>query len=341
MQVIGVAGTAKNSGKTTTTASLLGCWPDPASLALTSIGYDGEIRDNVTGLPKPRLAVSTGSLVVTAEECLRAGSARLSIICTTRESTPLGQLVVARVAKPGLVVLAGPNNRRALAWFLDMLARLGAKLVLVDGALGRLSPLVAAGGLVLATGATRNQDINALAAETEAIQGLLDIGQTAERQNPLFQWQSLLVPDHASQLAGAARGAATVRIGGVVEKDALELALASLARQHRPPLVVFADPVKLLLSGCPSAVRGILASYCQAGGTIGVERRLPLLAVTVNPFFPRYNRANGTYQPGWVDGKALREAMAAKLTVPVVDVVVQGGEALARSIGLNTGAGGG
>jgi hypothetical protein len=68
--VVGIAGTAKNTGKTTTLSAIMGeARKEPALvLGLTSIGYDGEGFDNVTGLPKPRIDVRLF-------DCFEAGAA--------------------------------------------------------------------------------------------------------------------------------------------------------------------------------------------------------------------------------------------------------------------------
>jgi len=56
--IVGIAGTAKNTGKTTTTSAILDeLYNMEIPIGLTSIGYDGEEIDNITRLPKPRLFV--------------------------------------------------------------------------------------------------------------------------------------------------------------------------------------------------------------------------------------------------------------------------------------------
>ncbi|NTU75981.1 MAG: hypothetical protein HGA86_07660, partial [Anaerolineaceae bacterium] len=91
MRIIGFAGTAKNTGKTTAALTLLelartaGLTP-----ALTSIGFDGESLDHVTGLPKPRYLLHPGDLLATAETCLAHSSARFEVLQETDIHTILG-----------------------------------------------------------------------------------------------------------------------------------------------------------------------------------------------------------------------------------------------------------
>jgi molybdopterin-guanine dinucleotide biosynthesis protein len=76
---LGIAGTAKNTGKTTATAAIIQeLRTRGVGFYLTSIGYDGENIDNVTGLPKPKLRVEPGDVVATAERCLAVSTAKLS-----------------------------------------------------------------------------------------------------------------------------------------------------------------------------------------------------------------------------------------------------------------------
>ena len=83
--ILGIAGTAKNTGKTTTTNAILACLRKRGiAVFLTSIGYDGENLDNVTGLPKPKIPVEPGDIIATGTppgvgagmkppRCLKAG----------------------------------------------------------------------------------------------------------------------------------------------------------------------------------------------------------------------------------------------------------------------------
>ncbi len=172
MKTIGFAGTAKNTGKTTAALHVLGLACEAGfRVALTSIGYDGEAIDNVTGLPKPRYQAPVGTLLATAESCLTSGggSAGCDVIHHTGIETGLGEVIIARVDRPGLVVLAGPNKRHELERILALLEEAGAELAIADGALNRLVPLLCADGLVLSTGAALEPDIPRLAEHLAAL----------------------------------------------------------------------------------------------------------------------------------------------------------------------------
>ncbi|HHY13453.1 MAG TPA: hypothetical protein GX526_02250, partial [Thermoanaerobacterales bacterium] len=166
-KIVGIAGTAKNTGKTSVVSNLLIKGKENnIKIGLTSIGYDGESTDNITGLPKPRLIVSNGTIVAIAEKCLTNTTAELKIIKKTNFVTPLGRVVIGIIKKEGLVVLAGPNKTRDLKAVISQMKELGSELIIVDGALNRLAPMSVVENIVLATGAAKNRDLNQLAIET-------------------------------------------------------------------------------------------------------------------------------------------------------------------------------
>jgi len=175
-RVLGILGTAKNTGKTTTTSVLLEIANNRnLSVGITSIGYDGEEIDNITGLPKPRVFAKIGTIIATSDRCLKAGTAKIKKLEETNFSTPLGNIVIGRITKEGLVVIAGPNKGDELSIIIGKLKRLGNKLILVDGALNRIVPLMKTDALILTTGAARSIDNVFLAREVQCICNLFDL----------------------------------------------------------------------------------------------------------------------------------------------------------------------
>lgn len=332
MLVLGIAGTAKNTGKTTTTVSIVNSWGKPETLAVTSIGYDGESKDNVTGLPKPRLKLPAGAVVVTAAGCLEAGSARIEKIEETDVSTPLGKLVVGRVRKEGLVVLAGPNNQAALKDFIARLKSYNIDLLLVDGALGRIAPMSATDGLILATGAARTRDLEKLAKETSAFATILGLSQAEDVKEPKLVAGSLLVEKQGHELVTRAREQQTLEFTGVVDVKPLAALLRELGRGVD---LIFKDPIKLLLAQDLIETAAVLSNNIAKGGRVMVRQSLPLKVITVNPFYPNYNEANRQYSPGYLDAVEVYQAIAGQVDISVVDVVRQGGGELSSILGLS------
>ncbi|ODA39691.1 hypothetical protein [Desulfosporosinus sp. BG] len=192
-RTIGIAGTAKNTGKTTTTLSLLDYYNTKGvKIGLTSIGYDGETIDNVTGLPKPRLFVRKGLLIVTAEKCFQASSAKVKILENLGIDTPLGKLVCAVVEREGLIVMAGPNQSYHLKNVRDLLFSYGAELIIVDGALGRIAPMVETDGFIMATGASYNLDSHQVAIHAHYLAEICNYPQSAKGLLKDPAWVKLL-----------------------------------------------------------------------------------------------------------------------------------------------------
>ncbi len=146
IQRLSLIGLAKNVGKTTATNHLLRTLLDEGlyearELALTSLGLDGEAIDAMTGLPKPRYVPQADLLVATTAELLRQAEsegARFERLAQLPGRTALGSVVLARVQRPGRVVIAGPTLLRDLCSALDQFGIYGARLGIVDGAINRL-----------------------------------------------------------------------------------------------------------------------------------------------------------------------------------------------------------
>lgn len=174
---VGFAGLAKNVGKTTALVSVLdSVRPLRRRIALTSIGYDGEDVDNITGLPKPKYFLQEGDLIATARKCIIDG---LKIVRKTGMFTPLGEVIVARLERDMRVVLAGPNKLKDLELLLKMLFEEGADLVLVDGAINRVYPLKVVDKLIVSTGIIRAGSLHGLKLEIEALNFFASVPEDA------------------------------------------------------------------------------------------------------------------------------------------------------------------
>ncbi len=166
---LALVGVAKNCGKTTTLNYLLGSpATDGRTVGLVSIGIDGESSDLLIGTKKPPIHVEAGHWLVTARDALTRSSARVEYIDSLGFSTPLGEVVLARVIEPGTVVLAGVRHRGDLEAGLEMLEAHGVDLALIDGAYGRT--LAARGdvsdAVVVSTGAILSEDVEVICERT-------------------------------------------------------------------------------------------------------------------------------------------------------------------------------
>lgn len=168
-KIVSIVGMAKNSGKTVTLNHIIeSSIYEGITLGITSTGRDGESTDVVTETEKPKIFVEEGTLVATATDTLSFGDAKVEIMNVTNYRTPLGPIVIGRVRDGGYIQIAGPQTVKETKEVCEMLLDLGAKCVIVDGALDRLSSAAPSmsEGTVLATGAVLSRDMNKVVEKT-------------------------------------------------------------------------------------------------------------------------------------------------------------------------------
>ncbi|HSW09943.1 MAG TPA: hypothetical protein VLK32_03445 [Bacillota bacterium] len=338
---LGVAGTAKNTGKTTTLAAILReAAAAKVAVGVTSIGYDGEDLDHITGLPKPRLLVTAGTLVATVEPAL-AGRPDFEVLEGIPVRTALGRVTLARVVRPTRVILAGPAGAAGLRTVLDRLRQNGSDLALVDGAFGRLAPMTAVDGLLIATGAARRPDPAFLAREAAAITRLCTLPEMpGEGRKDLVRvrgpvssltlpYPALLDLHWAEEVAGRARAAGgfptDIYLPGPASAAALERLGQGLSGIG-PVTLVFSHPLHLLAGGEALAVSAALDGLESAGHRLAVRQGLRLLGLTVNPYYPA--REGAVYRAAQLDSAELLASVRAAVDIPVTDVVLEGSQAL-------------
>jgi hypothetical protein len=332
---VGFAGTAKNTGKTTALMYFLqqafaGC----QRVGLSGIGYDGEDLDHLTGLPKPRVFCPRGTIIATAQRCLARGTASCRLLEVLPVSNALGPICLAEVVNPGLAVIAGPNKRGDLRRTLKAFARGGCELVFVDGAFGRMSPFVEVDGLILATGAARNRALDCLVRETRALDRIFTLPAAVlkgavEGENTIVIWgqgggtirfreTSLLSPELVQEVARAAASAEVISLPGAVPGRLLGKFSRELGEDLAGKTLIVSDPTKLLVLGEYVEAAAALDQIAAFGGRVMVRERIPLLAVTINPFYPR--EVNNTFCKDFIDENLLKQALAAVTRVPVINV---------------------
>ena len=343
---LGIAGTAKNTGKTTVTAAIMDeLRRRGVPFYLTSIGYDGENLDNVTGLPKPKLPVQVGDIVATAEKCLLASTARFETLAQTGVNTPLGRIRVVRVTGEGLVVTAGPNKSSEVRLVTDILSSLGPGVTLLDGALNRIVPMSETDGFILCTGASRSTDIPRLAHEADCILRMADLplsplaaaidAQKLKAVSLLDIHGAVLASLPFLSLLSATDTALTLKtalstqavclfVPGIIGEQALKQLVSSRGTDRLLRYLALVNPIKLLALGNPIEYYAQFLQLSDSGLSTGVLRRIPLLAVTVNPFYPEYRYETASYQPAYVDPVRLQLTMENAVGRPVYNVVRQG-----------------
>ena len=249
-----MVGLAKNTGKTVTLNYLLRHLPSDVRVGVTSIGLDGESRDQVVGTEKPEIMLRAGSVFATTEKHYRERRLVAELLDVSDIPTALGRLVTARTLIEGKVIVAGPGSTEQLKRWMRTVEK-EVDLILVDGALSRMSlasPTVSE-GMILATGAAYSANIDTLVRKTAYVVHLINL--------PLWDGDET----------------DCVSVSGAVTDRVLEKMLNDKQMQGKRLLIpdftkVFADPM--------------VWHRFEQQHTVVVRQRSRLLGVTVNPTAP-------------------------------------------------------
>ncbi len=187
LRSLAIIGTAKNTGKTEclnyVLRRLAEDYPD-LSVALTSIGIDGERRDQVTQTDKPEICLRPEMFFVTAENFYRRKLLSAEVLgIDERYTTSLGKTIYARAKGTGKILIAGPPSTGGLRQVIAKMQEWGVSLTIVDGALSRMSlaaPSVAE-GMILATGAAYSAQPDQLVRRMVELQRLICLPELADR----------------------------------------------------------------------------------------------------------------------------------------------------------------
>lgn len=323
---LAIIGMEKNVGKTTTLNYIISEAKEKHPLGLTSIGIDGEGRDQVTGDEKPVIYVHRGTLLATATKALNSSDITKEILDTTGIYTPLGEVIIFRALSDGYVELVGPSINSHLKMIIEGLRQFGSKIVIVDGALNRSStadPSVAE-GVMLATGAALSCDIDQVVAITHHKLRLLSIEvETKPNRRALLQEAfykgkvsfinegRLMVTEELTAIGGEKAikegldsGASAVIIRGVVGDRLMEY----LTRYSDSigKIIYVEDGTKLFISS------ENYAKLIKRGFSIKALNPIKVIAVSVNPLSREGHR---------LDSHRLCQQLHESLKLPIIDVV--------------------
>lgn len=177
-KIISIVGLEKNTGKTETLNFLIRLLNKKNKvIGLTSIGIDGEIKDQVTNTKKPEIFLYENTIFVTTENFYRQKEFLSEIIEISNRKTNLGRLIISRSIEQGNVILSGPSNMFFLKEILSELINYNLDFILIDGALSRISssnPLIS-DGLILSTGAAVSLNIKEIVRKTQMLVNLINL----------------------------------------------------------------------------------------------------------------------------------------------------------------------
>lgn len=332
-KTISIVGMAKNSGKTVTLNHLLyEAMEAEIQVGITSLGRDGENLDLVTETEKPRIFATEGTIIATSTSLLSLGDANIEIIQVTDYRTPLGNVVIGKVQSSGYIQLAGPQSLKEIKEVADMMLNLGAKFVIVDGALDRRSSAAPsiADATILATGAVLSRDINRAIEETMHIVNIFNLPQIEDKKVREIM-ESLIISDEIAvldndlntkriDLKTALGGGQIIAesleedsqyvfIPGSLVKNTIE-ELINSTRKYKNVKIVVIDGTKIFIS--PKD----WLRFMRFGIKVMVLHPINLIAVTLNP----YAAAGYYYEPF----NYLEKMKSYINTIPVMDLMLGG-----------------
>ena len=298
---VSIVGLAKNAGKTECLNYILKRLPlDYFNVAVTSIGIDGETTDQVTGTAKPEITVREGMYFATSESHFRQKRPLAELYDVGEEETALGRVVTAKALQEGKVLLSGPSSAAALKRWMRSLKDFGIDLILIDGALSRLStasPAVSE-AMVLSTGAAYSANIRELVNKTAFVVELIRL--------PLYMGPEpeLRLSSFSSLDAEALKGNRIIEVEGALTDRLLQLVKNALGEGEIE--LVVGDFTKVFCS------QELYRAFVRRGGRLSVRMKSELLAVCVNPVAP-----NGIV----LDSDTLCRELSQRIGLPVYDIV--------------------
>ena len=324
---LSIVGLEKNTGKTECLKYVLDRLPvQSRRIAVTSIGIDGETVDQVTRTQKPEITLREGMYFGTSEMHYRQRRLVSELIDVSDESTSLGRVVTARALTGGKILLSGPSSASSLKRWMSEMHRMDIDLVIIDGALSRMSsasPAVSQ-SMILATGAAYSANISTLVSKTAHVVELVNLELTSieniSRLMPLEKGVWFIDKDDNLHSLDAITSLSkdihfegmedcrTLYVAGALVDGFLEKVRKN--KSLKQVELVVRDFTKLFVS--PQQFR----LFIKAGGHITVLQKSKLLAVTVNPTSPS----------GYVlDSDTLCAKLSEAIQLPVYDLIKNNG----------------
>ena len=331
-RIVSIIGMSKNSGKTVTLNRLIQeAMEEGIPVGMTSIGRDGESVDKVSETEKPRIFVEENTIIATTTALLEMGDASIEILKVTPFTTPLGDVVIGRVKSPGYIEIAGPQTLRDIRDVCDTMLSLGARFVIIDGAIDRKSSAAPAisEATILSTGAILSRDMNRVLEETIHTVGLLSLQQVdkkyLEKARELIFQNKIAVIDLNGEIDEIPLDTALgkgYKIGEFLDEDSRALILpGSLVkgtldditrstRSYKNIDIVVADGTKIFINPKDYLL------FKRIGISIKVVFPINLIGVTVNPYSP----SGYFFEP-----KTFLEKMKSYIkNIPVMDIMLGG-----------------
>lgn len=335
LQSLAIIGLSKNAGKTTCLNHIIANWQQAGQvrpLALTSVGRDGEPEDILSGNPKPRIYIPSGTLIASAEGALLRSDALLEILELSNIRTALGEVIICRALSDGYVELAGPSVTDEVTTIGCLMRQQEPDcLFIIDGALSRRSH--AGSGMseavILCVSAETSPDPEILAEKSSFALGLFQTPALPEKiatiltdaintcpksrvillngENAHFDISTLDIPSlvgYGKVIASALKPETCyLYVQGAMTDQVLQELLRETS--FAKLTVIVEDGTRL---------------FIKPGSTQKMRDRLVDLAV-LNPLDVRLVCVNPTRSNGqWIDPEKLLAEMRKQIPIPVVDL---------------------
>lgn len=319
---LSIIGLQKNTGKTECLKFVLDRLPvEQRRIAVTSIGIDGETTDQVTLTQKPEIVLRPGMFFATSEMHYRQRRLTSELIDVSNETTSLGRVVTAKTLTRGKILLSGPSSAQSLRRWMGDMKRFGIDLIVIDGALSRMSsasPAVSQ-SMILATGAAYSANINTLVQRTAFVVELISLPLTSndnirrlapldrgswwiDRQGGVHELNTMTSLAQEIHFEGMDE-CATLYVAGALTDSYLEKVRKN--KSLRQVEVVVRDFTKIFVTSQAFHL------FVKMGGNVSVLRKSKLIAVTVNPTSPS----------GYVlDSDTLCQQLSQAIHLPVYDL---------------------
>ncbi len=293
---ISFVGMEKNAGKTQTLNYVLSRLRTfSKTIALTSIGVDGETTDIVTLTSKPEIEIYPNTTFITSQALYPQREIVSAIEEVSNQTTALGRLIKAKAITQGKILLAGPSDTVSLKKLIEKLEK-NTDLILVDGALSRKSfgsPSITQ-AMILSTGASLSASLNVVVKKTKFIYQMTQLPQYEGK--------------HAEQLQQIENG-----IYAITDEGIIDLKIPSLMMIDKYKDKIFDSGTKLFIAGALNdkfvqflkiqkniqeieiiikdftkifAQEDNVLQYLNKGGQIKVLDKANLIAITANPISP-------------------------------------------------------
>lgn len=328
-KTLSIVGMAKNAGKTTALNFLIEeAMDDGIRLGITSIGRDGETQDLVTGTEKPKIYLDQDTIVTVPTQLYELADAGLEILKKTKYSTPMGDLLICRVADSGYVQIAGPPATMDTKRVCEEMMGYGCELILIDGAIDRkaIASPETSDAIILSTGAVLSRSMRKVVDETAHVVNLYSIPEMEEgdartliEENNFDDRIMLLDKDGTVRKLDLATGLGSSRFiddeitenteyvyipGAFTNSVIADINPKKLKRVR----FILKNPTKIFFSAMDWGL------WRKKGFRVSVLKNIEIAAITVNPWAP----SGYTF-----DSEALVAAMKEALPeLPVIDVRV-------------------